>query len=255
MVPKGVPTSNERCSTSGSIGRSGVTVIELLIVTAIFVVVLAALGAMLTSSLTAYRVTSERSEAIQDAESVEQLLRYEIGRAGFRGVTDDEFGRSLARCPAVWPRLGTGVECASVIVERFVDADGLPQDAVTVRFFEDGEFSGQSDEMMVSYSVDAGASALQRTLLDPEKPTEVIGEVQLLVGNVQRLEVTHFIDRDRTFFRLQDVISGNGGPQTLAGAYLTVTFVGGTSGNYLIGFHNPQVYFVEQVDQPVGEGS
>lgn len=232
--------------------RRGVTLVELLVVSAIFLVVLGALGSLFSGTTRAYRVTTERSEGLQDSEAVLQLLRYDLGRAGFRGVDDGAFDRSFSSCTTddiAAGDLGTGAACQTVRVQR--DAMGAAGDIVTVRFFETRFAGGGDGERVVSYYVSAADNALMRQ--------EGALTAQLLVGNVVRLQILDFVDRSRDAFGL-DVLVGlfpdpNGsdgerlwpdGLRELAGLNVEVEFVDESTAEFMVGLHNAQLFGVLQ---------
>ncbi len=231
--------------------RSGVTLVELLIVTALFLLLLGFLTSMFAGTTRAYRVTSERSEAIQDAEAVLQLIRYDLGRAGFRGVEDGAFDRTFANClnsDLANNDLGSGASCQTVRVD--IDAAGDGGDRITVRYFETRFIGGGTGERVIAYSVDSDESALLRREGDQEG--------LLLVGNIERLRVLDFVDRSRepfalsTLVDLQPVEGGSDGERLwpnglreLAGLNVEVTFLDGSVTEFLVGLHNPQLFAVE----------
>ena len=239
-------------------GSAGTTLIELLVAGAIFVVLLGALGAMLTTSLTAYRVTSQQSEVLQDVESVEQLLRFELGRAGFRGTGETEYLRSFYECSADWPSLGSGAGCATLIIERLSDASSGVQDAVTVRFFEDGRFVAEDDvcdgERAVTYAAAVSDQSLQRiqrdcawdgtgSTVDAIDAAVVVAD-DLLVGSVERLIVTELIDRQQLRFDVDVLLSNSSAarPRNLGAIAVNIVFQDGRETDYVIGFNSPQAF-------------
>ena len=227
----------------------GLTLIELLVVTAIFLLLLGFLGSMFVGTTRAYRVTSERSEAIQDAEAVLQLIRYDLGRAGFRGVEDGAFNRSFSGCTSANLEandLGSGAACQTVRVD--LDEAGAGGDLITVRFFETRFLGGGDGERVITYSVDTDENALLRQ--------EGVQEGRLLVGNIARLKVLDYVDRSREAYALTDLrglplagLDGErqwpAGLRELAGLNVEVTFVDGAVTEFLIGLHNPQLFAVE----------
>ena len=237
-------------------GSAGTTLIELLVAGAIFVVLLGALGAMLTTSLTAYRVTSQQSEVLQDVESVEQLLRFELGRAGFRGTGETEYLRSFDTCSADWPSLGSGAGCATLIIER-LSVEGV-QDAVTVRFFEDGRFVAEGDDCdgqrAVTYAAAVSDQSLQRIQRDCKwdgtgstvdvSDDAVLVADDLLVGSVERLVVTELIDRQQLRFDVDVMLSNSSAarPRNLGAIAVNIVFQDGRETDYVIGFNSPQAF-------------
>lgn len=191
----------------------GFTLIELLVAATIFVVLLGALTSLFVSSSRAYRVTQERSEAIQDAEAVLQLLRYEFALAGYRGLGADS---------------GTAAE--SLVIDRVGDSH-----VITIRYIEDTYVQGGSAERVVTFSVDPASRELIRS-----EPDTVD---QAMVGNVAHLEVLGYIRRDRQTVPLTDPDLCGGPcevPQALAGLLLRVGFADGSEWQFPVGLYNPQ---------------
>jgi prepilin-type N-terminal cleavage/methylation domain-containing protein len=208
--------------------RAGLSLVELLVVMAIFVVVLAALGGLFASSTRAYVVTSERSEALQDAEAVIQLIRYELALAGYRGVGVD-YDRAFTL---------DGAADETVRVERGDDSDVL-----TVRYFEDRYLGGgDTGERRVSFRVDPETETLVR-----EERRTVGGTVttELLVGNISDLRVTELVGPDRSRVDVGEVIAGTAvEPDSLAGLIVVVDFSDGRVWEFMVGLGNPQVFEV-----------
>jgi type II secretory pathway pseudopilin PulG len=67
----------------------GITLVELLIAASILGVLLAALTGLFSSSANAMQTNKELSDKQQNAAVAEQVLKYELGLAGYRGVTQD----------------------------------------------------------------------------------------------------------------------------------------------------------------------
>lgn len=219
---------SDAIAVRGRGARAGLTLIELLVVMAVFVVVLVALSGLFVSSTRAYSVTSERSEALQDAEAVIHLLRYELALAGYRGVGVDYDQ----------PFTLDGAAVETVTIERGNDSDVL-----TVRYFEDRYLAGtDTGERRVSFRVDPETETLVR-----EERRTVGGTVttELLVGNIRDLRVTDLVGPDRSRVTVADVIDGTElEPDSLAGLILVVDFSDGRAWEFMIGLSNPQVFEV-----------
>lgn len=204
--------------------RSGITVVELLVAAAIFLVFLGAAGSVFISSLRAQRVGEEQSLRIQETEAVIQLINYEVGLAGYRGTVDvQDFSDSGADTIRV--TLGTS-----------------GSDRLRIRFFEDPDFLPASDdgEREVEYRV--GDGELVRELVGSGTP-------EVLVGGVTSMKVVEFIGRD---LQVVDAAVAEADPSTLpseiAGVRITVEFDDGSSWTFLVGLYNRQQVTV------VGEG-
>lgn len=207
--------------------ESGFTVVELLLASFIMVLILAAVGGLLVSSTRAYGVTEERSEAIQDSEAVMQLLRSEIGLAGYRGL-DDDYDRPFT--------LG---DSDTLEVERTAGGD-----EVTIRYYEDRFLAaGDSGERTVTFSVDAASQALVRREVRPG----AVESTELLVGSVGSMTITHVVDRGRTSTSVADILSGAAtAPSDLGGLRVLVNFSDGQDWEFLVSTMNPQTYSVSQ---------
>ena len=205
----------------------GFSLIELLVTTVVFIIVLAALGGLLVSSTRAYQVNAARSEAIQDSEAVLQLMRYEIGLAGYRGVGAATFDRPFT--------LGT----ATVEVDHDASAAG---DEVTVRYFEDRYLQGtDTGEREVTFRVNGTSSTLERVDRRPGGGSAV---TELLVGNVTSMVVLDLVSPDRDRVAVSAVALGADGPDALAGLNFRVDFADGREWVFMIGLTNPQGYVV-----------
>jgi len=106
--------------------RDGLTLIELLIAAAIFVILLTGLAGLLASSLRAYRVNEQVSERVQDVEAAVRVLRSDVELAGYRGVDEDlidDETRSFGGQPTI-----------------VITTSDTGPDTLEVRYFEDRLF-------------------------------------------------------------------------------------------------------------------
>jgi len=210
----------------GPSDAAGFTVIELLITTAIFVVVLASIGTYLIAGTRTYEVTGQRTEQMQDSEAVLQLLRYEAAMAGYRGISESTYDRPFT--------LG-GPETLEI---EMSGSGGR----LTMRYFED-RFVGASDtgERTVTFYVDPAEHALVR---EEQRPGDV-ATVELMAGSVARMDIIEVVDRDRVRYDVDDIASGAVvKPNDVAGITLQITFTDGRLWEFLIGLSNPQIYSV-----------
>lgn len=216
-------------STDRQFGEVGFTLVELLITSTIFVVILVAIGGLLISSSRAYSVTTVRTEAIQDSEAVLQLMRYEVALAGYRGLSQATYDRPFS----------TGAN-ESIVVTRTLGGDRL-----TVRYFEDRYLvGGDTGERVVTFQVDGAQNTLVRVEGRPSGGGTTF-TTELLVGNIASMEVLAIIDRFRAEFPIADLIAGTvEGPETMAGVNMRITFVDGLIWDFLIGVSNTQTYAV-----------
>lgn len=211
------------------LGQDGFTVVELLITSTIFVVILVAVGSLLISSSQAYTVTTVRTEAIQDSEAVLQLMRYEVALAGYRGLAQATYDRPFS----------SGAT-DSIVVTR-----GGTGDQLTVRYFEDRYLSsGDTGERVVTFRVDGDQHTLVRVEGRPSGGSTTY-TTELLVGNIASMEVLAVIDRFRAEYPIADLIAGTvEGPETMAGVNMRITFVDGLVWDFLIGVSNTQTYAI-----------
>jgi type II secretory pathway pseudopilin PulG len=206
----------------------GFSLVELLVTAAIFIFVLGALGGLLVSSTRAYQVNAVRSEALQDSEAVLQIMRYEVGLAGYRGLGAATFDQPFT--------MGAP---ETVDVRRLVTGDEL-----TVRYFEDRFLeSGDSGERAVTFRVDPASSTLER--VERKAGVGALVVTELLVGNIQAMRVLDLVGPDRERVSVAGVLATTeAAPDALAGLHFRVTFVDGSNWEFLIGLTNPQVFAV-----------
>lgn len=217
-------------TVGGGVPNAGITVVELLITMAIMVIVLAAIGGLLTSSTRAYTVTAERSEALQDSEAVLQLMRYEIAMAGYRGLEEHNFDRPFS-----------GGATETLNVRRGADGDTL-----TIRYFEDRYITGSdTGERLVTFRVDPAIDTLVREERRPGGGGAGTVVTELLVGNIASMEVLDVVDRFRYQVTIGTILADpDAKPEQMAGLNIRVTFVDGLEWEFLVGVSNPQIYSV-----------
>lgn len=130
--------------------RSGFTLLELLVAAVIMIVILAALGGLFATTVRANRTNTLTSEGQQNAEAAIQLLKTELGLAGYRGTDSAANSRTFS---------------SSTLV---VTPETSTLDRVTVRFFEDRYVacpSGQTycpTERMLTFGVNTSTKELTR---------------------------------------------------------------------------------------------
>lgn len=192
--------------------RSGFTLLELLIASAIMIAILSALGALFVSSSQAYRSNVRVTERQQEAEAAIQLLVHEIGLAGYRGVGQHDANRAF------------GGDGRTLIITH---GAGMAPDTVQIRYFEDRFLPG---ERLVKF----GVNAERRTIFRREGA----GEPQDIVSNVIDLQVAHYIRRDG--IRVE-AVAGVSIPGNLAAINLEITFADNSVWRFPIGLNNPQI--------------
>jgi type II secretory pathway component PulJ len=218
---------SRRIVAAPSASRVGITLIELLVAMALFLVVLMALSALFVASLRTHRTAEEQSLRIQETESVVHLINYEVGLAGYTRTQEPSTFTDAAGS-TISVRLGSG----SV------------SDTIRIRFFEDPDFlaSGDSGERWVEYRVD-GTTLVRRDLGH--------SVVESLVGGVASMRIVAFIGRDREVVTTASVAASGPSvlPGEIAGVRVTVTFQDGTDWTFLVGLYNRQ-----RVDVTAGVG-
>jgi len=188
--------------------------VELLVASTIFLLVLSAVLGVMVSSRRVQTRAAEQSLRIQETEAVVYLINYEVGLAGYtRTQNPTNFSDPSG-------------ETITVVL------GGGGSDRIRIRFFEDPDFLAASDtgERLVEYRVDVDSSTLIREDL-------LSGETQALVGGVADLRVVEFIGRNREVLS-EDVLES--GSAEIAGVRVAVDFDDGTEWTFLVGLYNRQ---------------
>jgi type II secretory pathway pseudopilin PulG len=198
--------------------RSGVTLVELLVFMALFGVLLAVMASMVTSAGGARRVNDQVNQRATTAETIAQLLSYEIGLAGYRGTGSGSLGTNTFAAPTLQiQRNGTTVP-----------------DAITVRYYEDRFLATPGAPVLIeaAYSIGANADGVP-SLLRAENG----GTAAAVVTGVASIKVALFVRRTGEV----DVVAGAGVvPTDLVGLSLDLELVDGTAGRFLINLPNAQ---------------
>lgn len=197
---------------------SGVTLVELLIVMAILVGVLAATLGFVANSNQLHQAQVRVSDRQLATDNAVQLLVYEVGLAGYKGVDEDAPTRSFG---------GTG----NTLVVQKGDGPGAP-DTVTVRYFEDRyTHGGGLVENVVRFSVDIENGQLVR---EPDGE-----DAQAIIDGVSNMKVVQYLRRDGVRVEAND--SSVPVPSNLAALNVEITFVDGKVWRFPIALNNPQV--------------
>lgn len=194
--------------------RSGFTLLELLIASAIMIIILTALGALFVSSSQAYRSNARVTERQQEAEAAVQLLVHEIGLAGYRGVGQHDVNRVF------------GGDGRTLVITH--GAGGAP-DTVQIRYFEDRFLPG---ERLVTF----GINTERRTIFRREGA----GEPQDIVSSVVDLQVIQYIRRDGIRVEVPLVGPIPQIPGNLAAINLEIIFADNSVWRFPIGLSNSQ---------------
>jgi Tfp pilus assembly protein PilW len=199
---------------------AGFTVLELLIASAIFMILLGALTSYFVTSNKAMAVTETLSNRQQEVEAAVNVLSYDLGLAGYKGVTPAELARTF---PA-----------PTLAVEKAVLGES---DRLVIRYFEDsGRLYGAANTCgspcVVTYEVDyddKGETNLYRQEgNDPERG---------IVQRVDHFKVTHYILRSGSFI---EATPGSTPPVDLAGLNIELAFATGGIWRFPVGISNVQ---------------
>ncbi len=200
-----------------SMGRTtaGFTVTELLIASLILVIVLAALGRYIASSTRAQQASSDATVRIQDAEALQQILQYELQRAGYRGVDELYASRDLDA--------SVGTSDTTVII----DVSG-PSHVLEARYYETDErflAAGDTGLRNVRFFVSDGLM-----FRDDGTTTDPLA----VAGTIASMRATTLIARNG----LPTIIDGPATeiPDRLAAIGIRLDFTDGSSWEFPVGF-------------------
>lgn len=219
----------------------GFTLVELLVALAVFLLALGSLFALFVSGTRTNRVLTQQSIALQEGEGIVQLIRYEVGLAGFRGTSGErEAFSETSPNPSLSPALP--LECLSVDVSLCVQLDPSGSDTVTIRFFEvDGPVGGADvGEQWLTYRVADGALFRVdhlRVEVDQNGGTiQTYLAPQELIGGVRELRVVEFVSVDRVATPLEAGV--NPAPNEIVGIRFRVEFEDRSVWTFLVGVSN-----------------
>ena len=205
--------------TVGFRRKQAFSLIEMLVATAIFMVILVAVVGLLVSSNRGYRATSDLSDRQQEIEAAVNVLRYDLSLAGYRGTTPDGLSRATTD-----PTL-------EVEKNHFGDSDRL-----VVRYFEDpdrlfGADDSCSAPCVVAYEVGVDDDDGQTYLYRQELSSDIIGLVQA----VERFRVVSYVRRGG-----EEISATNAIPDDIAAINLEITFDDGFWWRFPVGLSNEQ---------------
>ena len=198
--------------------RAGVTLVELLVFMALFGVLLAVMASLVTAAGNGRRVNDQVNQRTTTAETIAQLLSYEIGLAGYRGTGSAMLSTNTFGDPTL------------EIQRNAADAP----DAITVRYYEDRYLATPGSPVLITadYTIGANADGVP-SLLRAENG----GTAAAVVTGVSSIKVALFVRRSGEV----DVVSEAGVvPSDLAGLSLDLELVDGTEGRFLINLPNAQ---------------
>ena len=205
--------------------RTGFTVIELLVASAVIAVVLGATTALLARSYQAYRLNQELSERQQEIEAAVKILSYDVALAGYRGTGAADMTRTFA-APTIQVFTGGAAAAGSdrLVVRYYEDTD---------RLFDGGDSCGSP--CVVTYDVDDQDGDV---LLFREEGT---AGVRGIVQQVQSFRVLQYIARGGQTCTFGDVEPGCPPfPEDLAALNVEIRFRDGAVWRFPIGITNPQ---------------
>lgn len=149
---------------------SGFTLIEVLVASAILIILISIALSILVQSHRAYAATEASSERQQTHELVAQTLKYDLSLAGFKGTNPGDLSRTFASSPL-----------------EVVHDESSDSDSIQIRYYEDHTF----DDAVASQVVEVGYYVLDGDLYREENGVE-----DVVFPGVLRLEITDYIDRE-----------------------------------------------------------
>lgn len=207
---------------TGSMSRQGgFTIVELLVASAILVIIMGALVSFLVGSQKAYNVGEAVADRQQEIQSAVNVLSYDLSLAGYRGTTPTDAARTFS--------------APTLAVTK--DVSGSGSDLLQIRYYEDSGrlFGGDTtcgSPCLVSYEVGTtggGDSYLYRR--------EGTASVRGIVQAVEYFKVIQFIKRDGS---LVDVTSSTPIPTDLAALNIEIVFTNGGLWRFPVGLTNEQ---------------
>ncbi len=199
-------------------GRSGFTLLELLVASSLFMILLGALSGTLLSTTRAYRAEDRMASLGQERESAEQQLQYEISLAGFRGTTKTDYD-------------GTALTVGAAPFVLVPNASG-GSEQITIKYFENRTYGSASKEVKtVVFSVDSQT----HTLLRRQGLT-----AEAIASGVTKLRVVRYLPLGATGSERDCSSACAAAPPTkTVGAILELTFTDASVRRIPITFRNP----------------
>ncbi len=203
----------------------GITLVELLIAASILGVLLAALTGLFSSSAGAMKKNKELSDKQQNAAVAEQVLKYELGLAGYRGATTDALVANTFTNKTLAVTTGSGTASDTIQVRYYED-----------RLYGTGTTATKNGLLRnVTFGVQQvnGKSYLTRKECNTSSCITAATATPL-VADITKLKITGYFRPEGPATRL-DVI-----PPDVVGLALQLTFSDTTTKNVFISFQNPQ---------------
>lgn len=207
------------------VNRHGFTLLELLIAGAVLTLLLTALTVLFVSTRNSYQTTSDVSERSQLQEAAIQMVRYDLTLAGYRPIGEYTDAATFA-----------GYDFATHFAgdtDTVEITNGATSDSILVRYYEDigRQFDAAAAVVpkQIIFSVDPGTNELRRDA----------GTSVTLASGVTSLQVVRLVDDNGNDVAADGSVAA---PGDAAGIEITISFVGGDSRNFMVGFENrPQV--------------
>jgi Tfp pilus assembly protein PilW len=204
----------------------GLSLVELLIAGAILGIALTVLTNLFVSSRRASERVDELSDQQQEAHATRQVLQYEIGLAGYRGILNDTTATGTSA------RLLANRTFASSTVAMIRRSSSTQPDTLTLRYYEDRNYNGSDLPVLrtVTYSIgsDSGVSSLFRQ--------QDTAAAVAIIPNVTNLKIANYVLNDET----KAVTASN----NLAGLELEITYANQQTDTLLVVFQNAQTVSV-----------
>lgn len=200
--------------------QSGFTLLELLIASAVFAVIIGALTAYFSTSTRGMAAMEASSNRQQELEAAVNVMTYDVALAGYKGTTPDDVARSFG--------------ASSLRVTKGAGPAG--SDRLEISYFEDGErlFGGDDtcgSPCTVTYEVDEEDGKYNLYRQEGASPERGI------VQEVEHFKVIQFILRDGTQV---DVVGTADAPDQLAALNIEIAFSTGGLWRFPVGVSNKQ---------------
>jgi len=199
---------------------AGFTVLELLIASAVFVLVVGALAAYFATSTKGMQAMESISNRQQELEAAVNVMSYDVALSGYKGTTPDDVARTFGG--------------STLLVEKGVGP--ADSDRLRIQYFEDTSrlFGGANtcgSPCVVTYEVDEEDGRLNLYRQEGDAPERGI------VQEVEHFKVIQFILRDGTQV---DITSTATAPSELAALNIEIAFSTGGLWRFPIGVSNKQ---------------
>lgn len=196
-------------------GAAGLTLVELLVASALFLTLLTAFAALLAQARSADRTREAEQVAVIDREAIRHLLSYELSLAGYGGLGD----ASLLQASD-----------PTLTVDFTEDVHAL-----SIRYVEDQFVANGPEIRTARLWVDPTAAQLLRAVDG--------AEAAVMADGITALRLDGYLRRDFGVVTAFDQVACGGPcspPEFIAGVALTLDFSDGEALALTVGFHNLQ---------------